>query len=289
MSSNKCSASNCFQTCHMDKNFCLDHYKEQEGYTYGLDAEIKKKLDAKFDPQKASQAQAWLEALTGVKASGTLQEYLKNGIVLCKAINAIKPGTIAKVNTLASPFKERENIASYLTACKTLGCRETDQFMTQDLYENANMGVVVDNIHALGGLSRKVATFRGPYLGVKFAEENKRNITEEQLKANVPSRQTVGSYGYQDDSYNPSLGRNIIKDTSGYKATEGATKQTQGSYGYQVERSPGLDKIIKSPELLEANKTGAINASSGAASFCSGCGAKSEGAAKFCPQCGKML
>jgi len=261
---------------------CLEHWKEQEGYNYGLDAEIKKKMDAKFDPQKAAQAQAWLETLTGNKAHGSLQEFLKTGIILCQVLNVIKPNSIPKINSQATPFKERENIANYLQACKSLGMRDTDVFMTQDLYENANMGVVVDNIHALGAYSRKVGSFKGPFLGVKIADENKRNFTEEQLKANVPSRQTVGSYGYQDETVQPSIGRNIIKDVSGHKASSAPTKLSQGSYGIQVEKSQGLDKIIRNPEMLEANRGG--NADN--VKFCPGCGAAREGNAKFCSGCG---
>jgi len=288
----KCLVANCSKPTHMDKQFCLDHFKEQEGYTYGLDADIKKKLEAKWDPQKAAQAQAWLEALSGVRATGTLYDYLRNGVILCTAVNKIQPNVVARINTTTMPFKERENIANYLQACKTLGCRETDLFMTEDLYNNSNLGVVVDNIHALGGLAKKVG-FTGPALGVKFADENKRQFTEEQLRANVPSRQTVGSYGYQDETANPVLARQIIKDVSGHKASEGATKLTQGSYGYQVERSAGLDKIIKNPELLEANKGANANANVSVAasetsgvSFCNQCGTQRTGAARFCSSCG---
>jgi len=282
MSSKVCSSPGCNNPCHIDKDLCLEHHKEQEGYTYGLDAEIKKKMDAKFDPTKASQAQAWIEHLTNMRATGTFQEFLKTGIILCKAVNMIKPNIVPKINTLPSPFKERENIASYLNACKLLGCRDTDLFMTQDLYENANMNVVIDNIHALGGLSRKVTSFHGPYLGVKFAEENKRNFTDEQLRANVPSRQTVGSYGYQDESHTPTLSRQIVKDVSGHKAAEVPSQQTQGSYGYESAPANKLDKIIKSTEVLEANKKG----TAGVGQFCSSCGVKRQGSAKFCSECG---
>jgi len=243
-----CRHSGCNKSVHINKDFCLDHYKEQEGYSYGLDADIKKKLDSKFDSTKAAQAQAWLEELTGIPSNSiSLQEYLKSGIVLCLAANKIKPGTVKQINRqLNNPFKERENIAAYLQACKAFGCRDTDLFMTQDLYESANMGVVVDNLHSVGGLSRKIKGFNGPFLGVKYADENKRQFTDDQLKASVPS------------------------------------KQTQGSYGYQVEKSTGLDKIIRNADTIDANR-------GASAKSCSACGTKKEGAAKFCPNCGAQF
>jgi len=298
MSSNKCASPGCNKPCHGEKEMCLDHHKESD-YTYGLDAELKKKMEAKFDSGKAAQAQAWLEQLTNTRAHGTFQEYLKNGIVLCKAINAIKPGSVRAINTQSTPFKERENVANYLAACQQLGMRSTDVFMTQDLYENANMGAVVDNLHSLGSLSRKIAGFSGPFIGVKMADENRRNFPEEVLKKEVQSRQTVGSYGYQDETKNPTLARQIIKDVSGHKASEAVPKLAMGSYGIQQEnRGPALDKIIKNPELLEANRTGAITspssssssssaaAAAGGSKFCSKCGTKREGTANFCSNCG---
>lgn len=48
-----------------------------------------------------------IETLTGEKISSdvTLQAALKSGVLLCKAVNAIKANTIKKINTLESPFK----------------------------------------------------------------------------------------------------------------------------------------------------------------------------------------
>jgi len=238
----RCKKGGCNSSVHIGKEYCLDHYKEQDDYSYGLDADLKKKMAAKFDPTKAAQAQAWIEALTRVRCDGEFQEYLKSGVILCNAVNAIKAGSVRAINRPGMPFKERENIAAYLSACKTFGARDTDLFMTQDLYENANMNVVIDNIHALGSLSRKVAGFNGPFLGVKMADENKRNFSDEQLKSSA------------------------------------GTRQTQGSYGFQVEKSPGLDKIIKNVDALEANRGANV-------AKCGNCGAKRD-AGKFCASCG---
>jgi len=308
MSSKTCSVDGCGKTCHINKNFCLDHYKEKEDYSYGLDAEIKQKLAAKFDANKAAQAVAWLESVTSVAANGAgFQDYLKNGQVLCKAVNAIKPNSVRSINTMKAPFKERENIANYLSACKELGAKSTDLFMTQDLYEGSNLGVVVDNIFILSALALKNG-YTGPTIGVKLATENKREFSEEVMKQGqgMMSLQNVGSYGFMDESKNPSLGRQIIKDKSGYLASSEPTKITQGSYGYQVEKSSGVDKIIRNVSELDAQRGSAQTSSttstssssstsdnSGSSSstttegkFCSGCGTARDGVAKFCSSCG---
>jgi len=305
MSTKTCSVSGCSKPCHINKEYCLDHYKEKDDYSYGLDAEIKQKLASKFDPNKCAQAIAWLETVTGVKSEGaSLHEYLKSGQVLCKAVNTIKPGAVKTINTMKAPFKERENIANYLAACKGLGSKDSDLFMTQDLYDSGNLGVVVDQIFTLSSLAIK-HKFSGPTIGVKQSSENKREFTEEVLKQGqaVLSLQTVGSYGFMDESKNPSLGRQIIKDKSGHTASSEPTKITQGSYGYQVEKSSGVDKIIRNVSELEAQRgnqqtsttttstttttsEGGATTTEGGGVFCSQCGIAREGSGKFCASCG---
>ena len=87
----------------------------------------------------------------------------------------------------------------YLKACANYGLKEQDLFQVNDLYENKNLYMVVDNIYNLGGMVRKQFSISykcsnvyfqtqkkgwdGPILGVKQANENKRNFDEDVLKA----------------------------------------------------------------------------------------------------------
>jgi len=302
-----CAKAGCNSARSPGKPYCLTHWKEQDNYAYGMDLELRNKMAAKWDQGKADQAQAWLEALSGRSASGSsLHEYLKSGIVLCEAINKIRSGLVPRVNGPGAAFKEMENIGNYLAACQKLGMKSNDTFQTVDLYENANMLAVVTNIHALGGFAQtKVPGFHGPHIGVRVAEENKRNFSDAQLKSAPGTRQTQGSYGYQDESRNPVLDRQIIKSVGGHKASSTPSKQTQGSYGYQPERESGLDKIIKNKDVLEANRktamtadvrvgaggktapAAAASAGGDGARFCAGCGAPRPNAtARFCAGCG---
>jgi hypothetical protein len=80
---------------------------------------------------RADQTRAWIEAVLG-KGLGesSLQEELKDGVVLCNLMNAIKPDSCSKPSSSKMPFKQMENVAAYLTACKDLGLRPFEMFMT---------------------------------------------------------------------------------------------------------------------------------------------------------------
>ena len=65
----------------------------------------------------------------------TLQEELKDGVVLCRLVNAIEPGVAPKPSTARMAFKQMDNIANYLKACTYLGVPSEDTFQTVSLYE----------------------------------------------------------------------------------------------------------------------------------------------------------
>jgi len=141
----------------------------EQGPSYGLSKELADKQALKYDHDLEKDVVGWITELTGEKQEDgqTVQEWLKNGQVLCKLINTIKPATVKKVNTLKSPFKEMENITFFTTASRNLGVPEMSMFATPDLYENKNMGSVINTIYQLGGVVQvSVPEFKGPHIGV---------------------------------------------------------------------------------------------------------------------------
>jgi hypothetical protein len=160
---------------------------------YGLTAEIKGKIDAKYEVEKEQEARLWMEAVLGepldhsIPSSETMGAdrfgtALKDGIFLCRLAEKIMgPGT-AKHNTMKVPFKQMENINTFLTACEKYGVSKTDLFQTVDLFEKQNMWQVV---LCLFGLGRKAQMngYSGPALGPREAQRNTRDFTEEQMKA----------------------------------------------------------------------------------------------------------
>jgi hypothetical protein len=139
------------------------------------------------DPKLAileREAQEWIEEITGIQFEGSFQESLMNGIILCKLMNKIKPGSVPKFNDPATmPFKKMENIANAIKALRSLGMKEFEMFGTPDLYDGKNIGQVINSVHALGRLLQTTmpdATF--PKLGIKVVEKNERHFSEDQLR-----------------------------------------------------------------------------------------------------------
>jgi hypothetical protein len=133
----------------------------------GLDADLKAKADAKFDPELEKEVCEWIEKVTGRKKEGnTTAEWLHDGQVLCALVNAIRPETIKKVNTSSLAFKQMENITYFTAACRDFGVAEFCMFGTPDLYEEKNMGTVINAIYTFGGaVQDHCPEYAGPKLG----------------------------------------------------------------------------------------------------------------------------
>jgi len=178
----------------------------KRGGGFGLDAEIAARLAAKYDIGAEQEAQCWMEEVIGEEFPGDFVGSLKNGVLLCKLINSIKPGTIKKINeNTALAFKLMDNITNFIRGCRLLGVPEHDIFDTIDLYEEKDVGLVVQTIHALGRtIQVTVPEFTGPTLGPRLAQRNERVFTEEQLrKARLQSQMTgitAGSQGIMERS-----------------------------------------------------------------------------------------
>lgn len=94
--------------------------------------------------------------MTGEKFKGSFHDSLKSGVLLCRLVNKVKPGSVPenRISLSNMPFNQRENVAAYLDACRRLGVREADMFVTADLFEGNNLVAVVNNLYALGGVAQ---------------------------------------------------------------------------------------------------------------------------------------
>ncbi|KAI8320483.1 hypothetical protein GQ54DRAFT_243378, partial [Martensiomyces pterosporus] len=86
----------------------------------------------------------FIETVLGLQLdASTLRESLRDGVLLCRLINALHPGAIKRINTKTLPFTQMENIGNFLAAARKLGLESTDLFQTVDLYEGKNMPRVI--------------------------------------------------------------------------------------------------------------------------------------------------
>ncbi|KAJ3038288.1 Calponin-3 [Rhizophlyctis rosea] len=166
---------------------------------YGLDKELADKHASKFSPEREAQARQWLEEVSGTQfPSESFHESLKDGVILCEAINKIVPlANLPQIKIAKSkmPFKQMENIHTFLERMKALGVPSYETFQTVDLYEAKNINQVIDSIFALSRNAEKHG-FDGPRLGPKLAAKAERNFSEEQLaqgRAAVPLLQSFNS------------------------------------------------------------------------------------------------
>jgi len=173
-----------------------------------MTAELQKKKEAKFDAGLTGECVQWMvlvlrdggldddaanleKALEdgGDCSSKNFAEKLKDGQLLCKLFNCIvksvgtqQSNEIKKINTSTVSFKAMENIGNFTKGCESIGCKTLDMFQTVDLHESQNIPQVVNGIIALGRMAQTIG-YSGPVLGPAESTENKRDFTEEQLRA----------------------------------------------------------------------------------------------------------
>uniref|UniRef100_A0A1B6CS28 Transgelin n=1 Tax=Clastoptera arizonana TaxID=38151 RepID=A0A1B6CS28_9HEMI len=151
----------------------------------GFAAEAQRKINSKYSEELAQESLEWIKEVTNenISTSGDMDnffEVLKDGTLLCRLINVLKPGAIKKINQTTMAFKCMENIDAFLKNAKELGVPTQETFQTVDLWERQNLNSVVICLQSLG---RKGAMYGQASIGPKEADKNVRNFTEEQLRA----------------------------------------------------------------------------------------------------------
>jgi len=144
-----------------------------------LERQVRAKLAGKRDAQQEADAKEWIESILGEKfpAGQEYENILKDGQVLCRVMNKLKPNAIPKINT-SGDFKLMENINNFQKAIEEYGVPRLDIFQTVDLWERKDIGAVTTSLFALGRTTYLHPEWPGPWLGPKPSEENKREFDE---------------------------------------------------------------------------------------------------------------
>jgi len=145
----------------------------------------------KRDPELEKELLDWIEATftyAGCPESKppneSFEAYLKDGTVLCRFINILKPGSVKKIVKKGSGnFQLMGNVENFQKAIKAYGIDDREVFQTCDLFEQRNIVQVALCLWALARQVHKYPDYQGPKIAYENVEENKREFTQEQLDA----------------------------------------------------------------------------------------------------------
>ncbi|CAJ0573805.1 unnamed protein product, partial [Mesorhabditis spiculigera] len=134
---------------------------------HGLAAAVLDKQAQKFNEPEAKLLLEWCAGLAGEEfdTAGTKDNFLerlKDGQVLCKVINGLKPGTIKKIMKPISNFNCLENINQFCTAARKLGVKDEETFQSVDLFDGRDLFSVCVTLQSLGRIVEKTLGVPGP-------------------------------------------------------------------------------------------------------------------------------
>jgi len=255
---------------------------------HGLDRELWKKMDGKYDNDSAKAILKWIKAVTkedfaipDAVTSDAFFDILYNGYYICLVVQAIEPECWIKIKQRkfkpkkkGNAFVFRNQIEVATKAMKqVLGLRTGDVCTSQDLYNRENANTVISCLNHLNSAAQKHKTFAGPYLegGFKVSEENKRVFTKEQIakgKAIVPFMnrgarhlksgpqldgagviKTAGSEDWVASSEVPIWNKGSLAHKSGPQLDSAGVVKTAGSEDW--EASSVVPKMMQPVDLKE--------------------------------------
>lgn len=148
-------------------------------------------INSKYSEELAAECLEWVKEITGepINTNGDMDnffEVLKDGVILCKLVNAIKPGSVKKINESKMAFKCMENLTAFVdVSIKVFNVPNQETFQSVDLWERQNLNAVVICLQSLG---RKVGQYGKPTIGPKEADKNVRQFSDDQMRAGKNSR-----------------------------------------------------------------------------------------------------
>ena len=148
----------------------------------GIAADLQKKKMETYPFEDEAKSITWIEAIIDEKMEDNFHAWLKDGIILCKLVNEIAPGSVAQkfFKPTTMPFKQMEVIGIFLDAVKKYGVSEKDCFVTLDLFEANDLAQVIATLFALDRKAHKKG-WDGPLLSPKEADANVREFSEETI------------------------------------------------------------------------------------------------------------
>lgn len=92
----------------------------------------------------------WIETITGEPfTKGNFEDSLRDGILLCKLMNKLKPGIVQKISVSGGDYKMMDNISQFQRAAVSWGVSDVDLFNANDLWDQKNISLVTQTIYAV--------------------------------------------------------------------------------------------------------------------------------------------
>jgi len=256
---------------------------------HGLDKDLWKKIDGKYDGDEAKKCLKWVKAVTkedfaipSAVTSNDFFDILANGYLICKVVEAIEPNCWINIKQKrfkpkkkgnAFVFRNQIEVSTKAMKHKQLGLRTGDVFTSQDLYNRENANTVISCLNHLNSAAQKHKVYSGPYMdgGFAVAEENKRVFTEEQIRkgrAVVPMWnrgaiavdsgpqldsagviKTAGNEDWVASSEIPMWNKGAIAHDSGPRLDSAGVVKTAGSEDWQI--SGEVPKMMQTVKIKE--------------------------------------
>ena len=188
-----------------------------QGPSYGLSREVKLKMQAKYDYVLEEDLRLWIAGTVGCDPMRDVnfQNWLKDGIILCNLVKALKPEAInfkMPHKTMLNPFRCMENINAFLDGIKKIGVPEPSLCTTADLYDGSGMSQFQTCLLALVDTALTKG-LTDTDIGIRISDKKKREWTKEELRAGdtiiglqagtnkYASQSGMGAYGASRPAY----------------------------------------------------------------------------------------
>eukprot|EP01102_Stenamoeba_stenopodia_P002074 TRINITY_DN1183_c0_g1_i3.p1 TRINITY_DN1183_c0_g1~~TRINITY_DN1183_c0_g1_i3.p1 ORF type:complete len:972 (-),score=248.68 TRINITY_DN1183_c0_g1_i3:126-3041(-) len=151
------------------------------------------KEEMKYNPELERVTKKWIEEVLGTPfpPNESLISLLKSGVVLCKLVNVLNLSnvTVPKIYEGPIAYRQMENIEQYKQACEKLGLKQTDLFVTADLFEEKNTNTVLSHIHVFAKFVQKLEGYQGPI--IENSAKARNLFSETLVMADAPDFPTV--------------------------------------------------------------------------------------------------
>ncbi|XP_053200822.1 myophilin-like isoform X1 [Panonychus citri] len=107
--------------------------------------------EGKRDKFAESEIGLWIEAvLEDCIPPKPFEELFKDGVLLCRAMNVLRPGSISKIQKPFTKDAHMANLNAFLDACRSFGIPADELFAPEDLWEAKNIPKVVLTMLSIG-------------------------------------------------------------------------------------------------------------------------------------------